>query len=104
MINFVKNYRAMKRYLLILLSFACISLAAQDRKSTKSINDEVLFAPEFHAYSHGRINNEQGEGRKWYNRFKVMHISIMTDLTAHVLKGYFTVSDPVLFTSICVGI
>lgn len=65
----------MKRYLLILLSFACISLAAQDRKSTKSINDEVLFAPEFHAYSHGRINNEQGEGRKWYNRFKVMHIS-----------------------------
>lgn len=65
----------MKRFLSILLSFACISLAAQERKSTRSINDDILFAPEFHAYAHGRINNEQGEGQKWYNRFKVMHIS-----------------------------
>ena len=65
----------MRRFFLILSSFLCLNLAAQERTSTKAINDDVLFAPEFHAYGHGRMNNAQSEGYRWYERFTIMHVS-----------------------------
>lgn len=47
----------------------------QGRKLTFRINDSILFAPEFHAYKYGRINNDKGEGKRWFRRFTIMHIS-----------------------------
>ena len=49
--------------------------AQQGRKLTLRINDSILFAPEFHAYKYGRIKNEKGEGKRWFRRFTIMHIS-----------------------------
>lgn len=49
--------------------------AQQGRKLTLRINDSILFAPEFHAYKYGRINNGNGEGKSWFRRFTIMHIS-----------------------------
>ena len=56
---------------------ACLSLNAQQRVSTRDINDDVLFSPEFHAYNFGRKTNEAGEGVAWYRRFSILH---MTDI------------------------
>lgn len=63
----------------LFLSFAalitCMTLDAQQRTSTKAINDDVLFSPEFHSYSFGRKTNDAGEGVSWYKRFSVLHMS-----------------------------
>jgi hypothetical protein len=63
----------------LLLSIAallsCLVLDAQTRISTKAINDDVLFSPEFHSYSFGRKTNDRGEGETWYKRFSVLHMS-----------------------------
>ena len=53
----------------------CLSLDAQQRISTKDINDDVLFSPEFHSYNFGRKTNEAGEGVTWYRRFSILHMS-----------------------------
>jgi hypothetical protein len=39
------------------------------------INNEILFAPEFYAYSQGRYNDNNGVGTGWYKRFSLLHIS-----------------------------
>ena len=54
---------------------ASFSLNAQERISTKAINDDVLFSPEFYSYSFGRETNEAGEGVSWYKRFSILHMS-----------------------------
>lgn len=63
----------------LILSFAalltCMILDAQQRTSTKAINDDVLFSPEFHSYSFGRKTNDLGEGEAWYKRFCILHMS-----------------------------
>lgn len=66
----------MKRVILICASvFLSLSLWAQERVSTKSINDDILFSPEFYAYKRGRVLDQRGVGTSWYNRFSLLHIS-----------------------------
>lgn len=66
----------MKRIILICASvFFTLSLVAQERVSTKSINDDVLFSPQFHAFKRGRVIDERGVGKSWYNRFTLLHVS-----------------------------
>ena len=42
--------------------------------------ENYLFDQQFHAYRTGRLNNENGVGKRWYHRFTLMHI---TDLHAN---------------------
>lgn len=66
----------MSRLLLSLAALlTCMILDAQQRTSTKAINDDVLFSPEFHSYSFGRKTNDLGEGEVWYRRFRILHMS-----------------------------
>lgn len=74
----------MKRHIGLCLLLMAVSIsgvlagqqeAQQGRKLTLRINDSILFAPEFHAYKYGRIKNEKGEGKRWFRRFTIMHIS-----------------------------
>lgn len=64
-----------KVFLLFAVSLMCGVLSAQKRESTRSVNEDILFAPEFHSYTRGRVLNEQGEGSSWYNRFGLIHVS-----------------------------
>lgn len=59
----------------VLSSITLRAQSAGERASSKPINDEILFAPEFHAYKYGRLNNVKGEGKQWFRRFTVIHIS-----------------------------
>lgn len=62
-------------FLSIIALLTCLLLDAQQRNSTKAINDDVLFSPEFHSYNFGRKTNDAGEGVAWYKRFSILHMS-----------------------------
>ena len=54
---------------------------AQDIQGpTHEAIENYLFDQQFHAYRTGRLNNENGVGKRWYHRFTLMHI---TDLHAN---------------------
>ena len=54
---------------------------AQDTQSlTNEAIENYLFDQQYHAYRTGRLNNENGVGKRWYHRFTLMH---MTDLHAN---------------------
>ena len=55
--------------------FADIYKEDNSKLSFKSINNDILFSPEFYAYKHGRHNNANGVGVGWYERFRLIHIS-----------------------------
>lgn len=40
-----------------------------------TINNDILFSPEFYAYAYGRHNDSNGVGTGWYERFRLIHIS-----------------------------
>ncbi len=44
-------------------------------KDRTTINNDILFAPDFYACKHGRRNNANGVGTGWYERFRITHIS-----------------------------
>ena len=54
---------------------------AQDIQGpTHEAIENYLFDQQFHAYRTGRLNHENGVGKRWYHRFTLMHI---TDLHAN---------------------
>lgn len=60
---------------------ACVILclspsAAQTQHLTnRQVNEDVLFAPEFEAYKYGRRTDENGVGKSWFERFRIVHLS-----------------------------
>lgn len=49
------------------------AFASQAQNDTAQ--DDLLFEPEFRAYQYGRKNDENGQGRQWYRRFVLFHIT-----------------------------
>ena len=49
---------------------------AQDTQAlTNEAIENYLFDQQYHAYQVGRLNNENGVGKRWYYRFRLMHIT-----------------------------
>lgn len=69
----------MKSHLLticiILSSCLCITNSHAQTLTYRQINEEILFAPEFEAYKYGRRTDENGVGKAWFERFRILHIS-----------------------------
>ncbi len=43
--------------------------------TNRQVNEDVLFAPEFEAYKYGRRTDENGVGKAWFERFRIVHLS-----------------------------
>ena len=66
----------MRKIIFVFIVFLICGLSyAQERKSTRNINEDIFFSLEFYSYTRGRILNGNGEGRSWYNRFGLIHVS-----------------------------
>ena len=69
----------MKSHLLticiILSSCLCITNSHAQTLTYRQINEEILFAPEFEAYKYGRRTDDNGVGKAWFERFRILHIS-----------------------------
>lgn len=53
-----------------------LQAAAQTQHLTyRQVNEDVLFAPEFEAYKYGRRTDENGVGKAWFERFRIVHLS-----------------------------
>ena len=49
---------------------------AQDTQAlTNEAIENYLFDQQYHAYQVGRLNHENGVGKRWYYRFRLMHIT-----------------------------
>ena len=49
---------------------------AQDTQAlTNEAIENYLFDQQYHAYQVGRLNHENGVGKRWYYRFSLMHIT-----------------------------
>jgi len=67
---------------LLLITLALSSLfgggevyAQKTQALTNEAIENYLFDQQYHAYQVGRLNHENGVGKKWYYRFSLMHIT-----------------------------
>ena len=67
---------------LLLITLALSSLfgggevyAQKTQALTNEAIENYLFAQQYHAYQVGRLNHENGVGKRWYYRFSLMHIT-----------------------------
>ena len=68
------------RLLLITLALSSLwggsKVYAQDAQAlTNEAIENYLFDQQYHAYQVGRLNHENGVGKRWYYRFSLMHIT-----------------------------
>ena len=68
------------RLLLITLALSSIlGVAEVYAQETQALTNEAienyLFDQQYHAYRTGRLNKENGVGKRWYHRFTLMHIT-----------------------------
>ena len=65
--------------------------ATKEYVDSVSINNSTMnlktFEPEFYAYKRGRINDVNGVGTGWYERFRMIHISDTHQYNALVLEA-----------------
>ena len=78
--------------------FGCGEIYAQETQiPTNEAIENYLFEQQFHAYRTGRLNKENGVGKRWYHRFTLMHITDLHsnfDLIRQAFrsnKGHFNV-------------
>ena len=77
----MKNSNRMKhRILTITLTLICLIsgnhiYAQKTQALTNEAIENYLFDQQYHAYRTGRLNNENGVGKRWYHRFTLMHIT-----------------------------
>ena len=77
----MKNSNRMKhRILTIALTLICLIsgnhiYAQKTQALTNEAIENYLFDQQYHAYRTGRLNNENGVGKRWYHRFTLMHIT-----------------------------
>ena len=77
----MKNSNRMKhRILCIALLLVCLisanNIYAQGAKAlTHEAIENYLFDQQYYAYRCGRLNKENGVGKRWYHRFTLMHIT-----------------------------
>lgn len=65
-----------KIFALVFMLICILPAAAQEQHLThRQINEDILFSPEFEAYRYGRRNDENGVGKAWFERFRILHIS-----------------------------
>ena len=92
------------KFRLLFITFALSSLfglgevyAQKTQALTNEAIENYLFDQQYHAYQVGRLNHENGVGKRWYYRFSLMHI---TDVHANYAlirqafrsnKGHFDV-------------
>ena len=67
---------------LLLITLALLSLfgggevyAQKTQALTNEVIENYLFDQQYHAYQVGRLNHENGVGKRWYYRFSLMHIT-----------------------------
>ena len=67
---------------LLLITLAMMGLWANGKayaQDTQALTNEAienyLFDQQYHAYQVGRLNHENGVGKRWYYRFRLMHIT-----------------------------
>ena len=67
---------------LLLITLALSSLfwggevhAQKTQALTNEAIENYLFDQQYHAYQVGRLNHENGVGKRWYYRFSLMHIT-----------------------------
>ena len=67
---------------LLLITLALSSLfwggevyAQKTQALTNEVIENYLFDQQYHAYQVGRLNHENGVGKRWYYRFSLMHIT-----------------------------
>jgi hypothetical protein len=82
----IQKYRIEKtnlmkhRILTIAITLACLisenNIYAQETQAlTNEAIENYLFNQQYHAYQVGRLNKENGVGKRWYYRFRLMHIT-----------------------------
>ena len=77
----MKNSNLMKhRILTIAFALSCLisgnDIYAQETQAlTNEAIENYLFNQQYHAYQVGRLNKENGVGKRWYYRFRLMHIT-----------------------------
>ena len=49
--------------------------AQETQALTNEAIENYLFDQQYHAYQVGRLNKENGVGKRWYYRFTLMHIT-----------------------------
>lgn len=68
-----------RNYTLSLLActLLCVlpAVAQTQHLTNRQVNEDVLFAPEFEAYRYGRKTDENGVGKAWFERFRIVHLS-----------------------------
>ena len=63
-------------FLALSIQFGCGEIYAQGTlNTTNEAIENYLFDQQFHAYQVGRLNKENGVGKRWYYRFSLMHIT-----------------------------
>lgn len=68
-------YRYMKEQVYLLGQFKDVYGGTGSGASLthESINNDILFAPDFYAYRRGKLLNDKMEGMSWYKRFVIAH-------------------------------
>ena len=69
------NRRYILSVWLCMLIYALPSFAQTQHLTHRQVNEDLLFAPEFEAYKYGRRTDENGVGKAWFERFRIVHLS-----------------------------
>lgn len=71
----------------LLSSCLCLTNSHAQTLTQRQINEEILFAPEFEAYKYGRVNDQNGVGKSWFERFRIFHISDTHQCNEHLQEA-----------------